>query len=154
MVPVASYHAAHVVDGDLLPGFVPDVLPARDFLQHEKADFVAGVKKMTRLRIMRGANDVAPELFTQDLRVAALSASRHGLPDKHGQAPKELYGSQWSTQGKANLLAVDNLRYRLMPYIYSLAWMVTSRGYTIMRPLLFDFQNDTKVYGIDRKSVV
>src|ERR1039457_5730889 len=82
MVPVASYHAAHVVDGDLLPGFVPDVLPARDFLQHEKADFVAGVKKMTRLRIMRGANDVAPELFTQDLRVGALSASRHGLPDK------------------------------------------------------------------------
>ncbi len=66
----------------------------------------------------------------------------------HGQAPKELYGSQWSAQGKANMLAVDNLRYRLMPYIYSLAWKVTSQGYTIMRPLVFDFQNDTKVYGI------
>ena len=66
----------------------------------------------------------------------------------HGQAPKELYGSQWSATGKANMLAVDNLRYRLMPYIYSLAWMVTSQGYTIMRPLVFDFQNDTKVYGI------
>ncbi|HZL21463.1 MAG TPA: glycoside hydrolase family 31 protein, partial [Polyangia bacterium] len=66
----------------------------------------------------------------------------------HGQAPKELYGSQWSAQGKANMLAVDNLRYRLMPYIYSLAWMVTSQGYTIMRPLMFDFQNDAKVYGI------
>ncbi len=66
----------------------------------------------------------------------------------HGQAPKELYGSQWSTQGKANMLAMDNLRYRLMPYIYSLAWMVTSQGYTTMRPLVFDFQNDTKVYGI------
>ena len=66
----------------------------------------------------------------------------------HGQAPKELYGSQWSAQGKANMLAVDQLRYRLMPYIYSLAWMVTSQGYTIMRPLVFDFQNDTMVYGI------
>lgn len=66
----------------------------------------------------------------------------------HGQAPKELYGSQWSAQGKANMLAIDNLRYRLMPYIYSLAWMVTNQGYTIMRPLVFDFQNDTKVYGI------
>jgi alpha-D-xyloside xylohydrolase len=66
----------------------------------------------------------------------------------HGQAPKELYGSQWSATGKANMLAVDNLRYRLMPYIYSLAWMVTNQGYTIMRPLVFDFQNDTKVYGI------
>jgi alpha-D-xyloside xylohydrolase len=66
----------------------------------------------------------------------------------HGQAPKELYGGQWSAQGKANMLVVDQLRYRLMPYIYSLAWMVTSQGYTIMRPLVFDFQNDTMVYGI------
>jgi alpha-D-xyloside xylohydrolase len=66
----------------------------------------------------------------------------------HGQAPKELYGSQWSAAGKANMLAVDQLRYRLMPYIYSLAWKVTSQGYTIMRPLVFDFQNDTAVYGI------
>ena len=46
------------------------------------------------------------------------------------------------------MLAVDKLRYRLMPYIYSLAWKVTSQGYTIMRPLVFDFQNDTMVYGI------
>lgn len=66
----------------------------------------------------------------------------------HGQAPKELYGSQWSAQGKANMLTVDQLRYRLMPYIYSLAWKVTSQGYTIMRPLVFDFQNDTAVYSI------
>jgi len=66
----------------------------------------------------------------------------------HGQAPKELYGSQWSAQGKANMLVVYQLRYRLMPYIYSLAWKVTSQGYTIMRPLVFDFQNDTRGYGI------
>ena len=66
----------------------------------------------------------------------------------HGQAPKELYGPQWSAQGKANMLLVDQLRYRLMPYIYSLAWKVTSQGYTIMRPLVFDFQDDATVYGI------
>ena len=66
----------------------------------------------------------------------------------HGMASKELYGSQWSAQGKANMLLVDQLRYRLMPYIYSLAWQVTSAGYTIMRPLVFDFQNDANVYGI------
>jgi alpha-D-xyloside xylohydrolase len=35
-----------------------------------------------------------------------------------------------------------------MPYIYSLAWQVTSAGYTIMRPMVFDFQNDANVYGI------
>jgi len=66
----------------------------------------------------------------------------------HGQASKELYGNQWSAAGKANMLAIDNLRYRLMPYIYSLAWKVTNDGYTIMRPLVFDFQDDTMVYGI------
>ena len=28
------------------------------------------------------------------------------------------------------LVAYDRLRYRLMPYIYSLAWKTTSEGYT------------------------
>ncbi|HLK91744.1 MAG TPA: glycoside hydrolase family 31 protein [Polyangia bacterium] len=84
------------------------------------------------------------ELFTRWLQFGAFSPTFR----IHGQAPKELYGSQWSAQGKANMLLADNLRYRLMPYIYSLAWKVTSAGYTIMRPLVFDFQSDSKVYGI------
>jgi alpha-D-xyloside xylohydrolase len=84
------------------------------------------------------------ELFTRWFQFGAFNP----MFRIHGQAPKELYGSQWSTQGKANMLAVDNLRYRLMPYIYSLAWKITSAGYTMMRPLVFDFQNDTMVYGI------
>jgi alpha-D-xyloside xylohydrolase len=66
----------------------------------------------------------------------------------HGQATKELYGSQWSATGKANLLAADTLHYRLMPYLYSLAWKVTSEDYTIMRHLVFDYQNDSKVFNI------
>jgi len=84
------------------------------------------------------------ELFTRWFQFGAFNPQFR----IHGQAPKELYGSQWSAQGKANMLAVDNLRYRLMPYIYSLAWKITSAGYTMMRPLVFDFQNDTMVYGI------
>jgi len=47
MIPVAANHAAYIVDGDLLPSFVADVLPAGDLFQNEKADFVAGVEKMT-----------------------------------------------------------------------------------------------------------
>jgi len=35
-----------------------------------------------------------------------------------------------------------------MPYIYSLAAKVTNQGYTIMRHLVFDYPNDSKVYGI------
>ena len=40
------------------------------------------------------------------------------------------------------LLQYDRLRYRLLPYIYSVSWMVTSQGYTMMRPLAMDFGTD------------
>ena len=40
------------------------------------------------------------------------------------------------------LLDVDRLRYRLLPYVYSLAWKVTSEDYTIQRPLVMDFRED------------
>src|SRR5260370_21119657 len=81
MVPVAADHAPDVVDGNVLPSLVPDVLPARNLFQNQKADFVAGIKEMARLRIMRGADNVALELVAQNLRVAALRTSWHGLPD-------------------------------------------------------------------------
>lgn len=42
-----------------------------------------------------------------------------------------------------------HLRYRLMPYIYSLAGMVTQKHNTILRVLAFDFINDKKAYNID-----
>jgi alpha-D-xyloside xylohydrolase len=47
------------------------------------------------------------------------------------------------------LTKFDNLRYRLMPYIYSLASQVTNNGYTIMRGLPMDFENDKKTYNVD-----
>jgi alpha-D-xyloside xylohydrolase len=46
------------------------------------------------------------------------------------------------------ILKYDNLRYRLMPYIYSLAWQVTNHGSTIMRGLPMDFSDDKSTYGI------
>lgn len=42
----------------------------------------------------------------------------------------------------------DNLRYRLLPYIYSLAWGVRSRGGTIMRGLPMDFPADAAARDI------
>jgi alpha-D-xyloside xylohydrolase len=38
----------------------------------------------------------------------------------------------------------DTLRYRLMPYIYSEAWRVTSQRYTLMRPLVMDWRTDVR----------
>lgn len=47
------------------------------------------------------------------------------------------------------MIKFDNLRYRLMPYTYSLAWQVTHDGYTIMRGLPMDFPKDRKTHSID-----
>ncbi len=46
------------------------------------------------------------------------------------------------------LLKYTNLRYRLLPYIYSTAWKITNDQYSIMRGLPLAFPNDTSVYGI------
>jgi alpha-D-xyloside xylohydrolase len=46
------------------------------------------------------------------------------------------------------LLATDRLRYRLLPYVYSLAWKVTSEDYTIQRPLVMDFREDRATWEI------
>ncbi len=40
------------------------------------------------------------------------------------------------------------LRYRLMPYIYTLAGMTWHNDYTIMRPLVMDFTGDTAVNDV------
>ncbi len=46
------------------------------------------------------------------------------------------------------LIAYDKLRYRLMPYIYSLAWRVTNDDYTIQRPLVMDWRTDPNTRDI------
>jgi len=42
------------------------------------------------------------------------------------------------------LVSFDRLRYRLLPYTYSLAWMTTNESYTPMRPLVMDFRTDVR----------
>ena len=46
------------------------------------------------------------------------------------------------------IVAYDKLRYRLMPYLYSMAGMVHLKDYTIMRGLVMDFNGDEKVLNI------
>ena len=64
----------------------------------------------------------------------------------HGHRPENEF---WSYPDVESILVkYDNLRYRLMPYIYSLAWKVTSDDYTIMRPLVMDFRSDPRTWDI------
>jgi alpha-D-xyloside xylohydrolase len=48
-----------------------------------------------------------------------------------------------------SLLDTVHLRYRLLPYIYSLSARVTSDGYTLMRALPMDFPGDAATHSID-----
>lgn len=66
----------------------------------------------------------------------------------HGKGERALFSSNWDDNTKAILLKYDKLRYRMLPYTYSLAGAVTLHNYTIMRSLNFDFRNDAGVYNI------
>jgi len=66
----------------------------------------------------------------------------------HGKGERALFSKNWDDKTKATLLKFDKLRYRLLPYIYSLAGRVTQENYTMMRALTFDFRSDPNVYGI------
>jgi alpha-D-xyloside xylohydrolase len=71
----------------------------------------------------------------------------HGSAPAGGTGPgKEYWRFDDATQ-KIWRTYVD-LRYRLMPYTYSVAWQVTSAGSTIMRPLVMDFADDKEVVNI------
>jgi alpha-D-xyloside xylohydrolase len=62
----------------------------------------------------------------------------------HGQEPaREMwkFGGE-SSPAYAAMLKFDRLRYRLLPYVYSLAGMVTRQGGTLLRPLVMDFRED------------
>lgn len=66
----------------------------------------------------------------------------------HGKGERALFSKNWSDETKKTLLEYDNLRYRLLPYIYSLAGSVTQDNYTIMRALSFDFRKDERTHQI------
>ena len=68
----------------------------------------------------------------------------------HGTGtPREIW--EFGDKGEKirdSMEAFDNLRYRLLPYIYSMAADVTFKGYTMMRGLAMDFPKETALYDV------
>lgn len=68
----------------------------------------------------------------------------------HGaDAPREIW--QFGKKGEPVYDAIEKqirLRYRLIPYLYSIAWQVTSNNDSYMRPLFADFAQDKKVWNM------
>lgn len=69
----------------------------------------------------------------------------------HGEGyPREIY--QFGAKGNPTYDAIEkyiNLRYLLLPYIYSNSWQVTSNQSSMMRALMMDFSKDMKALDIN-----
>jgi len=69
----------------------------------------------------------------------------------HGtDAPREIY--QFGKKGDRDFDAIDkyiNLRYSLLPYIYSTSWDVTHNQSSMMRALVMDFPKDKNALDIN-----
>lgn len=66
----------------------------------------------------------------------------------HGKGERALFSKNWDEKTRTILLSYDRLRYRLIPYVYSLAGLTTLDDYTIMRSLAFDFRTDPGIQNI------
>ena len=88
------------------------------------------------------------ELFVRWFQFGAFSPIFRVHGTRYNPDENELW-SYGPEAGKI-LLQYDNLRYRLLPYIYSLAWKTTSESYTPMRPLVMDFRDDDKAQTCGR----
>ena len=86
------------------------------------------------------------ELFTRWFQFGTFSP----LFRVHGQFPRRemwYFGDEGDVTYDTQL-AFDRLRYRMLPYIYTLGARVTRRHDTLMRALVMDFPDDPKVLGI------
>jgi alpha-D-xyloside xylohydrolase len=94
-------------------------------------------------RAVVGRDDDYPELFTRWFEYGTF------LPTLriHGERKHtEIWA--YGPQAEAILARYDRLRYRLIPYIYSLARHTYESGAPFMRALWMDFPHDPKVAGI------
>lgn len=99
-----------------------------------------------------GVNDPAfHELYVRWLQYGAFTP----MMRSHGtNTPREIY--QFGSRGTWAFDAIERyirLRYRLLPYIYSTAWHVTSAGGSFLRPLFMDYPTDTEALDINDQFV-
>jgi len=83
------------------------------------------------------------ELFTRWFQFGAFNP----MFRVHGSGVgKELW--RWDEPTQKIWETYVRLRYRLLPYIYSVSWQVTSAGGTMMRPVMMDFANDPNALDV------
>lgn len=93
----------------------------------------------------------SPELYARWLQAAALTPFLRSHSEA-GSNPHEPYsfGEEFT---KINRASVE-LRYKLLPYLYSLFNEHTQTGAPVMRPLWFEYPNDSRTYTVEDEYLV
>lgn len=98
----------------------------------------------------KGVDDLAyHELYVRWMQFATFTP----MMRSHGSnTPREIFNfgkrGDWAFDAQEKMI---NLRYRLLPYIYSASWDVTRHAGTMMRALFMDFPKDKAVHNIDNE---
>lgn len=81
----------------------------------------------------------SPELYTRWLQLAAFSP----VFRVHGNFNHQRQPWEYGLTAEENTKRVIQLRYALMPYIYSYEYQALEKGVGLVKPLLFDYPNDS-----------
>ena len=87
-----------------------------------------------------------PELLTRWYQAAALTPflREHTAINTYDQEPWA-FGDPY----KSIMREAINLRYRLLPYLYTLFYEASTKGSPIMRPLVYEYQSDENTYNLE-----
>ncbi|HOC31522.1 MAG TPA: glycoside hydrolase family 31 protein [Armatimonadota bacterium] len=107
------------------------------------------------------AGTATPELFARWLQVGALypfcrthyaAAPQSGHPDINAVPTQEpwSYGDEWEEINRASL----ELRYKLLPYLYTVFEEITRTGMPVMRPLFLQYPDDPKTACIEDEFLI
>lgn len=91
------------------------------------------------------AGNATPELFARWMQVGMLYPFMRAHSSlKTAQHEPWVFGDRVEAICRQYI----ELRYQLLPYLYSLVWECATKGTPILRPLLYEYPNDPKTYAL------
>jgi alpha-glucosidase (family GH31 glycosyl hydrolase) len=87
------------------------------------------------------------ELYTRWFQLGAFSP----IFRSHGWVWREHVPWAYGPEVEAICRRYAELRYRLLPYTYTLAWQAHTRGLPLMRPLVLNYPDDPRAWTLDHE---